>query len=125
MCFFVVETESRGSLLLQLDLRSHLSRPHCKFGYVLQSFTGRDLTARSLHLASFAEVVNYLEWGGLFSFCLHAFEQIILIAISEDHSMGQSKTQMLVTLNHRERLALCALGKLKGKMVINMIIGNK
>jgi len=97
MRFFVVETEPRGTFLLELDLRSHLSRAHCKFRYVLQLLTGRDLTARSLHLATLPEVVNYLERDGFFSFCLHAFEQIILIAILEDHSTRQYKTQMLET----------------------------
>jgi hypothetical protein len=92
MRFLVVEAESGGGFLFQFYLSSHLSRLHGKFWDVLQSLAGGDLSPRSLHLTAFAEVVDDFKGCRLFSFCLHASDQIILITILEDATVTQSHT---------------------------------
>lgn len=79
--FLVVGVEARRGLLLELYLSSHLACAHGKLRYVLQSLTSRYLAPWTVDCGTIlAKVVDDLKGKRVLAFCLHAFEQIILIS---------------------------------------------
>jgi hypothetical protein len=67
--------------MLKIDFGSHLPGAHGELGDVLKPLTGGYLAAWTFPIsAATSEVVYYLERRTLVTFCLHAFDQIILIA---------------------------------------------
>lgn len=73
--------EARRDLLLELYLGCHLACAHGKLGDVLQSLTSRYLAPWTIDSGTIlAKVVDDLKGKRVLTFCLHAFEQIILIS---------------------------------------------
>lgn len=90
--FLIVGCELRRDFMFKFYFCGHLSCAHCELWDMLKALAGGYLAARSVRNGGIApKVVYYLKGGILIAFCLHAFDQIILIApLTRNHDPSLS-----------------------------------